>query len=304
MKSGSNLEKILGKGLFAVTAQLDPPQGNAIGVFKKKTESLKGYVDAINITDNQRAIVRMSSIAASALLVRMGVEPVMHMVTRDRNRIALQSDIFGATALGIKNLLCLTGDHQSFGNQIDSKNVHDLDSIQLIDCVQTMREKGTLLDGQEKIDGGIEVFIGAAANPFGDPFETRVIRLAKKANAGADFIQTQGIYDMNRFREWMKMARDQGLDEAVHIMGGVTPLRSVEMAESINRKVPGLRVPEELIKRLAKTPTPAEEGIKICVDQIEELKEIKGVHGVHIMAMEWEDQVGHITGMAGLLPRP
>ncbi len=304
MKSGSNLEKILEKGLFAVTGELGPPKGNDIEVVKKKAEFLKGYVDAINITDNQTAIVRMSSIAAGALLVQMGLEPVIQMVTRDRNRIAMQSDIFGATALGVKNILCLTGDHQSFGNQVDSKNVHDMDSIQLIDCVRIMRDGGTILGGEEQIEGQIKMFIGAAANPFGDPFEFRVIRLAKKINAGVDFIQTQCIYDMKRFKEWMRMAGDMGLIEKVHILAGVTPLKSAGMARYMNKNVSGITIPDEFINRMAKAQKPAEEGIKICVEQIEELKELDGIHGVHIMAIEWEHKMGQITEMAGLLPRP
>jgi len=304
MKSGSHLEKIMEKGLFAVTAQLDPPKGNDVGVVKRKAESLRGYVDAINIMDNQTAIVRMCSMATGALLVQMGLEPVMQMVTRDRNRIAMQSDVLGATALGIKNILCLTGDHQRFGNQVDAKNVHDLDSIQLIDCLRTMRDEGTILGGEGKIEGQLGIFIGAAANPFADPFEFRVIRLAKKINAGADFIQTQSIYEMGRFKEWMKMARDRGLDERVHIMAGVTPLESVDMAQEMNENAPGIRIPDELISRMGKTENPAEEGIRICVEQIEELKETEGVHGVHIMAVECEDKLSQITEMAGLLPRP
>jgi len=304
MKSGSNLERILEKGLFAVTGQLGPPKGNNVDVVKRKAAFLKESVDAVNITDNQTAIVRMSSIAASSLLVQMGLEPVMQMVTRDRNRIAMQSDIFGATALGIKNILCLTGDHQSFGNQIDSKNVHDMDSIQLIDCVRTMREAGTILGGEGKIEGAIKMFIGGAANPFGDPFEFRVIRLAKKISAGVDFIQTQSVYDMKRFREWLEMVRDRGLHEKVYILAGVTPLESAEMARYMNDNIPGIAVPDELIDRMTKTHEPAEEGIKICVEQIEELKEMEGVHGVHIMAIEWEERMSQITDMAGLLPRP
>lgn len=304
MKSRSNLEKILEKGLFAVTGELGPPKGNDIEVVEKKAEFLRGCVDAINITDNQTAIVRMSSIATGALLIQMGLEPVMQMVTRDRNRIAIQSDIFGATALGIKNLLCLTGDHQSFGNQVDAKNVHDMDSIQLIDCVRTMRDEGTILGGEEKIEGQIEMFIGAAANPFGDPFEFRVIRLAKKVSAGVDFIQTQCIYDMKRFKEWMKMARDLGLHEKVHILAGVTPLKSAGMARYMNKNVSGITIPDGLIDRMAKAQKPAEEGIRICVEQIEELKAMEGIHGVHIMAIEWEQRMRQITEAAGLLPRP
>jgi methylenetetrahydrofolate reductase (NADPH) len=304
MKAGSHLEKILEKGLFAVTGELGPPKGNNLEVIKKKVDLLRGFVDAVNVTDNQTAIVRMSSIATSSHLVRMGLEPVMQMVTRDRNRIAIQSDIFGATSLGIKNMLCLTGDHHTFGNQVDAKNVHDLDSIQLIDCVRTLRDKGTLLGGEEKVDGEIKLFIGAAENPFGDPFEFRAIRLGKKVVAGVNFIQTQCIYDMNRFKEWMKMVRDRGLHEKVHILAGVTPLKSGGMARYMAKNVSGIIIPDDIIDRIVKAPKPAEEGIKFCVEQIQELREIEGVHGVHIMAIEWEQMISRITEMAGLLPRP
>jgi methylenetetrahydrofolate reductase (NADPH) len=304
MKAGSNLEKILEKGLFAVTGELGPPKGNDIGVIEKKANMLKGYVDAINVTDNQTAIVRMSSVAACALLVRMGLEPVMQMVTRDRNRIAMQSDIFGASAMGIKNMLCLTGDHQSFGNQVDSKNVHDLDSIQLIDCVRTLRDEKTILGGDDAVEGDIKMYIGAAANPFGDPFEFRVVRLAKKVAAGVDFIQTQCIYDMDRFKEWMNMVRDRGLHEKVRILAGVTPLKSGGMARYMARNVSGITIPEEIIDRMVKAEKPAEEGIKLCVGQIQELREMEGIHGVHIMAIEWEHRMAEIVEMAGLLPRP
>ena len=304
MKAGSNLEKVLEKGLFAVTGELGPPKGNDVTVIERKANLLKGYVDAINVTDNQTAIVRMSSIAACSLLVGRGLEPVMQMVTRDRNRIAMQSDIFGASALGIKNMLCLTGDHQSFGNQIDSKNVHDMDSVQLIDCVRTLRDEKTILGGTDQVEGDIKMFIGAAANPFGDPFEFRVIRLAKKVAAGVDFIQTQCIYDMARFKEWMKMVRDRGLHEKVHILAGVTPLKSAGMARYMNNNVSGITIPDEIINRIAKAEKPGDEGIKLCVEQIHELRQIEGVHGVHIMAIEWEQRVAEIVEGVGLLPRP
>jgi len=304
MKSGSQLERVLEKKLFAVTAELGPPKGNDIAVIKRKADLLRGFADAVNVTDNQTAIVRMASISASALLVQMGLEPVMQMTTRDRNRIAMQSDIFGATALGIKNMLCLTGDHHTFGNQVDSKNVHDLDSIQLIDCVRTMRDQKTLLGGQEKVEGEIQMFIGAAENPFGDPFEFRAIRLGKKVAAGVDFIQTQCIYDMNRFKEWMRMVRDRGLHERCHILAGVTPLKSGGMARYMAKNVSGIIIPDEIIDRIVKAKKPAEEGIRLCVEQIQELRGIEGVHGVHIMAIEWEQMISQITEMAGLLPRP
>ncbi|HSR10380.1 MAG TPA: methylenetetrahydrofolate reductase, partial [Thermodesulfobacteriota bacterium] len=238
MKAGSNLEKILSGGGFAVTGELGPPKGCDLSVVERKAGLLKGNVDSINVTDNQTAIVRMSSIAVSAILVRMGLEPNMQMVCRDRNRIAMQSDIFGAYALGIRNMLCLSGDHQKFGNQPTAKNVFDLDSIQLIQTVKQMRDEHKVLGGDD-IEGPPQMFIGAAANPFADPFEFRVIRLAKKAAAGADFIQTQCIYDMKKFEKFMEMARDRGLDKRVHILAGVTPLKSVGMARYMKEKVAG-----------------------------------------------------------------
>ncbi|MGB2927839.1 MAG: methylenetetrahydrofolate reductase [Desulfobacterales bacterium] len=304
MEASSRLQEILSKGEFAVTAECGPPRGATPEVVRKKGELLKGYVDAVNVTDNQTAIVRMSSIAACSHLLQMGLEPVMQMVTRDRNRIALQSDIMGAYSLGIKNILCLSGDHQSFGSQPDALNVFDIDSMNLIRTVQTMREQGKDMSGFE-LNGPPRMFIGAAANPFADPFEYRVIRLAKKIDAGADFIQTQCIYNMDRFKEWMKMARDEGLTEKVHILGGVTPLKSAGMAKFMNNKVAGMDVPEPLIKRMAGVPKEkaVEEGIKICLETIAELRDIEGVQGVHIMAIEWEEIVGQIVEAAGLLPR-
>jgi methylenetetrahydrofolate reductase (NADPH) len=304
MKSGSNLEKMLEKGEFVVTGELGPPKGNDVAVIKKKAEYLRGIVDAVNVTDNQTSIVRMSSIATSALLIQMGLEPVMQMVTRDRNRIAIQSDVFGATALGIKNMLCLSGDHQIFGNQKDAANVFDIDSMQLIQCVKAMRDEGTLIGGEEKIEGEVKLFIGAAANPFADPFEFRVVRLAKKAKAGVDFIQTQCIYDMDRFKEWMKMVRDRGLHEKIHILGGVTPLKSGGMARYMAKNVAGIIIPDDIIERMVKAKEPAQEGIKICVEQIEQLRELEGIHGIHLMAIEWEEKVSEINKAAGLLPRP
>jgi len=305
MKSGSNLEKVLEKGEFAVTAELGPPKGNDVDVVLKKAKFLKGMVDAVNVTDNQTAIVRMSSIATSKIILDLGLEPVMQMTCRDRNRIGLQSDIFGATALGIKNCLCLTGDHQSFGNEIDSKNVYDLDSIQLLGVLKNMRDNGKILGGDE-VDGDVKLFLGAAANPFGDPFDFRVVRLAKKVKAGADFIQTQVIYDMDRFREWMKMVRDRGLHKRTHILAGIMPLKSGGMTRYMAKNVAGVTVPDEIVKRMVAAPKGkgAAEGIKICVETIEQLKEIEGVHGVHIMALEWEHRVPEICEEAGLLPRP
>jgi len=305
MKSESNLERILESGQFAVTGECGPPRGADGSVIERKAQFLKGNVDAVNVTDNQTSIVRMSSIATCVLLNQMGLEGTMQMVTRDRNRIAIQSDIFGAYALGIRNILCLSGDHQSFGDHPTSKNVFDLDSIQLIQAVKQMRDDGKVLGGDE-IQGVPRMFIGAAANPFADPFEFRVVRLAKKVAAGADFIQTQCIYNVDKFEKWMEMVRDRGLHERVHILAGVTPLKSVGMAVYMKEKVAGMEIPDEVIDRLKEAPKgkKAEEGINICVETVQRLREIEGVHGIHLMAIEWEEMVPIIVEKAGLLPRP
>jgi len=297
----SNLQKILSQGKFAVTAECGPPRGANQDVITKKVELLKGYVDAVNVTDNQTAIVRMSSIAASVHVIGAGLEPVMQMVVRDRNRIAIQSDIMGAYSLGIRNILCLSGDHQKFGSQPDALNVFDIDSINLIRVVKDMRDQGKDMSGHD-LDVAPAMFIGAAANPFADPFEYRVLRLAKKINAGADFIQTQCIYNMDRFKEWIKRAVDQGLTEKVYILGGVTPLKSAGMARYMNSKVAGMDIPDEIIKRMdgAAKDKQIEEGLKICMETIEQLREIDGVSGIHIMAIGWEEVVSRIVKEAGL----
>ncbi|MFQ6001181.1 MAG: methylenetetrahydrofolate reductase, partial [Anaerolineae bacterium] len=248
MKSGSNLERILEEGHFTMTAELGPPKGTSAEFVRRKAELLRPCCDAVNITDNQTAVVRMSSVAACALVKQEGLDPVMQMTCRDRNRIAIQSDILGAVALGIRNLLCLSGDHQKFGNHPGSKNVHDLDSIQLIGVVRKMRDEAQFMSG-DKISGGVPLFIGAAANPYADPFEFRVLRLAKKVKAGADFIQTQAVFDVERFARWMEMVRDKGLDQKVHILAGLIPIKSVGMARYMRDYVSGLMVPDELVVR-------------------------------------------------------
>ncbi len=305
VKSGSNLEKVLKKGIFAVTGELGPPRGADIEVLKKKAEPLRGMVDSVNITDNQTAVVRMSSWAASLVAIQEGLEPNYQMVCRDRNRLAMQSDIIGAFTLGIRNILCLSGDHQIFGDHPYSKKVFDLDSMQLISMVRKMRDEGKFQNGEE-MQVPPKMFIGAASNPFGDPVEFRAFRLAKKIEAGADFVQTQCIYNMERFREFMKQANDMGLTEKVYILAGVTPLKSLGMARYMKKNVPGMDVPDELIKRLEGVDKKkhASEGIKIACEQIEEFKEMKGVAGVHIMAIEWEHRVPQICEEAKLLPRP
>jgi methylenetetrahydrofolate reductase (NADPH) len=304
-ESPSHLQKVLDGGSFAVTAECGPPRGADPDTIRKKGELLKGVVDAVNVTDNQTAIVRMSSIGACQHLLQMGIEPVMQMVTRDRNRIALQSDILGAYSLGIKNILCLTGDHQSFGSQPDAMNVFDIDSINLVRTVWNMRETGQDMSGFS-LKTPPRMFIGAAANPFADPFEYRVIRLAKKIDAGADFIQTQCVYNLDRFAKWIAQARDEGLTDKVHILAGVTPLKSEAMAKYMANRVAGMDIPDSVIKRMAGVPKKdaAREGIDICLETIAALREIAGVRGVHIMAIEWEEIVAEIVAAAGLLPRP
>ena len=305
MTSDSHLEKILEKGEFAVTSECGPPRGADAEVIKKKGELLKGTVDAINVTDNQTSVVRMSSLSSCILLKQMGIDATLQMVTRDRNRIAIQSDILGAAALGINNILCLSGDHQKFGDHSTAKNVYDIDSIHLIQTVKHMRDEGKFLGGDE-LKGVPRLFIGAAANPFADPFESRVVRLAKKVAAGVQFIQTQCIFNLERFGKWMQMVRDRGLHEKVHILGGVTPMKSVGMANYMKNMVPGMDVPDEVIARIkgVEKEKRAEEGVKIAIETIQQLKEMEGVHGVHIMAIEWEEMVPRIAKEAGLLPRP
>jgi methylenetetrahydrofolate reductase (NADPH) len=316
-KSGSNLEKILRAGHFAATGELGPPQSADGEVIRRKANLLKGVVDAINITDNQTAIVRMSSIASAVLAMGEGLEPIIQMTCRDRNRLAIQADLLGAYALGVRNLLCLTGDHQSFGNHPTAKNVHDLDSVNLIRMVKDLRDAAKFQCGDEIKGIPPRFLIGAAANPFGDPFDFRPYRLAKKVAAGADFVQTQLIYDMPRFREFMKRVVDMGLHEKVAILAGVGPIKSSGAARYMRDKVPGMIVQDTYVQRMeaavadipkedkkARRQAWEQEGIKMCVEQIQEIREIPGVAGVHIMAIEWEEAVRPIMEGAGLLPRP
>lgn len=305
LKSNSNLEKILKAGHFAFTGELGPPRGTSVAHVREKAAPLVGNVDMVNITDNQTAMVRMSSWAASIIAKQEGLEPNFQMVCRDRNRLAMQADILGVYAMGINNILCLSGDHMQFGDHHGAKGVFDIDSIQLVQMVKKMRDEGKFLGGAD-IDEPPKMFIGAAANPFADPFEWRVHRLAKKVAAGADFIQTQCIFNMEKFRKWVEMANDMGLTEKVYILAGVTPMKSVGMAKYMKNRVPGMDVPDETIKRLQGVgkKNVSDEGIKIACEQIEEFKEMKGVAGVHLMAIEWEHKVPEIAERANVLPRP
>ncbi len=304
-KTPSKLEKMLAAGHLAVTSECGPPRGSDPEAITKKAEMIRNHVDAINITDNQTSVTRLCSLAACIRLKLMDVEPVLQMVTRDRNRIALQSDILGAASFDIHNILCLTGDHQSFGDCPQGQNVHDLDSIQLIQAVRHMRDEGKFIGGDD-IARPPSMFVGAAANPFADPFHIRALRLAKKVNAGVEFIQSQCIYNLERFDKWMEMVRDLGLTEKVSILAGLTPFKSAGMAKYMKNRVPGMDVPDEVVKRMSDVPKEKqpEEGINICVESIQRLKEVEGIRGFHIMAIEWEEKVPEIVERTGLYPRP
>ncbi len=315
LKTESDLERVLAAGQFAVTAELGPPRGCDAASVRRKAQILKGWVHAANITDNQAAVVRMSSIATGLLMIQKGLEPIVQMTCRDRNRLAMQSDLLGAAAHGVRNLLCLSGDHQSKGDHPGAKNVHDIDSIQLVAMVRAMRDEGRYQNGKEIPGGGPRIFIGAAENPFADPAAMRPYRLRKKALAGADFIQTQLVYDVPRFREFMKRSVDLGVHEKAAILAGVGPLKSPGMARHLRENVPGMSVPVAFDERMqaavkgidagdkqARTRAWREEGKRICVELIQEIREIEGVAGVHIMAIEWEDAVPEIVQACGLTP--
>jgi methylenetetrahydrofolate reductase (NADPH) len=309
MLVGSNLERVLAAGHFAVTAEVGPPRGPDPGDVKKKARILRGVADAYNVTDNQTAVVRMSSIAASKILLQEGLEPVMQMVCRDRNRIAIQSDLLGASALGLRNVLCLSGDHQSAGaggklkGHPGAKNVYDIDSIQLIAVIKGLRDQA-IQQGGDSISPAAPFFIGAAWTPLGPPEKFRTIRLAKKINAGANFIQTQAVYDIKRFAEAVRRAEDMGLTDRAAILPGIIVPRSAGMLRYMNASVPGVEVPDEIIQRMKDASDPQEEGIKIALELIGAVKSLSGIKGVHLQAIEAEWLLPDLIKAAGLLPRP
>ena len=302
MTTISNLERVLRQGEFAVCGEMSPPQGADKSAILKKCDYFRGVVDAVNLTDNQTAIVRMSSVMSSVFALEGGVEPIMQMTCRDRNRLAQQADILGAAAAGIRNLLCLSGDYQSFGNHPQAKGVFDLDSIQLIHTVAEMNA-GKFLSGDE-IKQPPHLFIGGAANPFGEPFEMRIMRLGKKIAAGAHFIQTQPVFDIPRFEKWLAAVRDEGYDKQIFILAGVMPVRSVKALLHMRENVPGMRIADEYIQRMQGAEDPKEEGVAICVETIRRLRALPGVAGVHIMPVMWESITPRIVEESGLLPRP
>ena len=304
MNPASNLQKMLDGGHFAVSGELGPPKSADIETLKHHADAMRNHVDAYNITDNQTAIVRTSSIGVAATLMQMGLEPTVQMTVRDRNRICLQSDLLGAVSFGVRNFLCLQGDHAMFGNEPGSKNVNDLDSMQLLETVKNMRDKGVFVGGEELEHPLPNVFIGSVVNPFADPFEYRPYRLAKKIAAGTQFVQTQCIFDIERFERWMEKVRALGLHKKVHIIGGVTPIKSIGAARYMQKNVSGMIVPEELITRIKGSENKKQEGLNICVETIQRLQKIEGVAGVHVMAIAWEEVVPEIVERSGLYPRP
>jgi len=301
MTGREGLRDVLDGGGFAVTAECGPPRGADRSVVVAKGNLLKPFVHAVNVTDNQTAQVRMSSLAACLILQEEGIEPVMQMTCRDRNRIALQSDLIGAGALGIRNVLCLSGDHQSLGDHKGAKNVFDIDSVHLIRAARRMVDDGVLMNGKE-LTVRPQFFVGAVENPFSLSPKIRAYRLAKKIAAGARFIQTQSVFDIDIFLSWMEEVRNLGLHEKTYILAGITPLKSVRMAKYLSRSVPGMKVPDGLIGRLDRVPPEeaGDEGVKIAVETIDRLRAVPGVAGIHIMAVQWEEKVGEIVVRAGL----
>jgi 5,10-methylenetetrahydrofolate reductase len=306
LKAGSRLEKILAEGTFAVSGECGPPKSADGSVIAEKAKLLTGYVDAVNITDNQTAVVRIASLPSAVIAQQNGMEAILQVTCRDRNRLAMQADILGAAALDVKNVLCLTGDHMSFGNHPQAKGVHDLDSINLIRMFKDMRDEKKFQCGDE-MTVEPRLFIGCAENPFADPFELRVHRLRKKILAGADFVQTQCIFNIPKFKTWMEQVRAEGLHQEIKILAGITPIKGAGMAKYMKNFVPGMDVPQEIVDRVAskeKGEPQQAEGKKLAVEMIKELAEVEGVAGVHIMAVEWEPAVPEIVEAAGLLPRP
>jgi len=304
MNYKSNLHRVLSNNNFAVTAEMGPSKGSDPSKIQQKADILKNSADAFNITDNQTAVVRLSSFAGSCILINKGLEPIMQISCRDRNRIALQSDILGAAAIGIKNILFITGDHQSFGNHPSALGVFDIDSIQLLKVVKDMRDKGIFQNGEEIKYGKPDIFIGAAANPFADPLNFRVDRLEKKILAGADFIQTQSVYNLERFNIWMDEVRDRGLDKKVFILAGITPLKSLRMCERMKFHVPGVDIPDKLYNRIKNSDDVKQEGFDVSCELIRDIRKIKGVHGIHITALFWEEIIPKLVEEVGLSVRP
>ncbi|MCB1370104.1 MAG: methylenetetrahydrofolate reductase [Rhodobacteraceae bacterium] len=298
--SGSRLERVLRAGKFAVTAELNPPDSADPADVLEAARPLGEVADAINATDASGANCHMSSIGISSLLTRAGYGTVYQISCRDRNRIAIQGDVLGAAAMGVRNVLCLTGDGVGVGDQPGAKPVFDFDSLSLLRTIRTMRDEGLFLSGR-KITRPPRMFLGAAENPCVPPHEWRPERLAKKVDAGADFIQTNYIFDLPVFERFMARLRDLGVDRRVFLLAGVGPLASAKAARWMRSNVPGIHIPDAVIERMEKAAKPAAEGKRICVELIQQIREIKGVSGIHVMAYRREHQVSEIILESGVL---
>jgi methylenetetrahydrofolate reductase (NADPH) len=292
------LRNAIETGRFIVTGELGPPLGASPDSVRKKAAYFRGLVDAVNTTDNQSGVARMSSIATAKILLDERIDPIVQMTCRDRNRLALQSDILGAAGLGVRNLLLLTGDHMTMGNQPDARPVFDLDSVQLIEVARAMRG-GRFMNG-EPIKHPPDVLLGGAANPFAEPMGLRLLRVAKKVAAGVDFIQTQAVYDLPRFERWMAGVRDLGLHDRVKIIPSVLPARSAKALKYMGERVAGMLVPEDLIRRVEGAGDQAEEGLRIACETIACLREVDGVAGVHLTPVMWEKITPRLVEEAGL----
>src|SRR2546425_11335393 len=301
-RAGSRLERTLASGAFAVTAEIAPPASADASEIRRHAAVYRGTVDACNVTDGQRALVRISSLAGATIALQEGVEPIMQMVSRDRNRIGLQSDLLGASALGIHNVLCLWGDPPTAGNEKDAKAVFDLNTDEMIATFRALRDAGTLRGG-DKVEQAPKVFIGAAADPFRGSKEESFGKLRGKVTAGADFVQTQGVYDVDAFEEWMRLVRKEWLHEKVYILAGVIPLKSAKMARFMVEKL-GAVVPKHIMDRMENAPNAKAEGLSIAVRTIKALKKIDGVRGVHLMPVGSDGVVPKLVKDAGLAPRP
>ena len=298
--SRGRLERVLRRGEFAVTAELNPPDSANPQDVYERAAIFDGWVDGINAVDASGANAHMSSVGICALLTRMGYAPIMQISCRDRNRIAIQGDVLGASAMGVQNILCLTGDGVQAGDQPGAKPVFDLDSSSLLETIRIMRDNSKFLSGR-KLTTPPRVFLGAAANPFAPPQEFRAQHLAKKIAAGAQFIQTQYCFDVPMFKDFMQRVRDLGLDEKCYILVGVGPMASAKTAKWIRSNVPGIHIPDSIIKRLEGAQDQKKEGKQICIDMINECKEIAGVSGIHVMAYRQEEYVAEIVHESGVL---
>jgi len=301
-ESGGKLERLLRDGVFVVSAEFSPPDSADPDDVYKRLSHFTGYIDAINVTDGSGANCHMSSVGVSALLLRADCEPVMQITCRDRNRIAIQGDILGAAALGIKNLLCLTGDNVGNGDHPGAKPVGDLDGVSLLNTARTLRDEGRFLSGRALISSP-RLFLGAAANPFAPPLDLRPARLARKIMAGAQFVQTQYCFDIPLLERYMAQVRADGLDALCYIIVGVGPIGSARTARWLREKVPGVHIPDEIVARLDKATNPKEEGKRICVELIQRIREIKGVAGVHLMTPKQDQVIAEIVTAAGLADR-